>query len=151
MPLCYEILTIGTWDSFFPSSCFSGQNEMFSTTKQNQTSYSFFFLIFPGSGILPLPCFLLLQFRNSACKRQFFLQIRAAADKCRLRQPPLNTLSLYSLLFTHTCPVTFILPIPNCCVLCTPQFSKVTIPPASNLASDFRPLNLGITNFSQTL
>ena len=35
------ILTIGTWDSFFQSSCFSGQNEMFSTTKQNQTSYSF--------------------------------------------------------------------------------------------------------------
>ena len=35
MTLCYEILTIGTCDSFFSSSCFSGQNEMFSTTKQN--------------------------------------------------------------------------------------------------------------------
>ena len=41
MPLRCGILTIGTWDLFFPSSCFSGQNEMFSTTKQNQTSYSF--------------------------------------------------------------------------------------------------------------
>ena len=27
--LRYGILTIGTWDSFFPSSCFSGQNGMF--------------------------------------------------------------------------------------------------------------------------
>ena len=26
--LRYGILTIGTWDSFFPSSCFSGQNGM---------------------------------------------------------------------------------------------------------------------------
>ena len=46
MTLRYGILTIGTWDSFFPSSCFSGQNEMFSATKQNQTyNHSFFFII----------------------------------------------------------------------------------------------------------
>jgi hypothetical protein len=42
--LRYGILTIGTWDSFFPSSCFSGQNGMFSATEQNLTyNNSFFF------------------------------------------------------------------------------------------------------------
>ena len=42
--LRYGILTIGTWDSFFPSSCFSGQNGMLSATEQNQTyNHSFFF------------------------------------------------------------------------------------------------------------
>ena len=35
--LHYGILTIGTQDSFFPSSCFSGQNGMFSATEQNLT------------------------------------------------------------------------------------------------------------------
>ena len=44
MTLRYGILTIGTWDSFFPSSCFSGQNGMLSATEQNQTyNHSFFF------------------------------------------------------------------------------------------------------------
>ena len=44
--LRYGILTIGTWDSFFPSSCFSGQNGMLSATEQNQTYHnSFFFII----------------------------------------------------------------------------------------------------------
>ena len=44
--LRYGILTIGTWDSFFPSSCFSGQNGMLSATEQNQTYHnSFFFTI----------------------------------------------------------------------------------------------------------
>ena len=33
--LCCGILTIGTWDSFLPSSCFTGQNGAFSTTEQN--------------------------------------------------------------------------------------------------------------------
>ena len=46
MTLRYGILTIGTWDSFFPSSCFSGQNGMFSATEQNLTyNNSFFFTI----------------------------------------------------------------------------------------------------------
>ena len=44
MTLRYGILTIGTWDSFFPSSCFSGQNGMLSATEQNLTyNHSFFF------------------------------------------------------------------------------------------------------------
>jgi len=42
--LRYGILTIGTWDSFFQSSCFSGQNGVLSATEQNQTyNHSFFF------------------------------------------------------------------------------------------------------------
>ena len=44
MTLRYGILTIGTWDSFFPSSCFSGQNRMLSATEQNQTYNHSFFL-----------------------------------------------------------------------------------------------------------
>ena len=44
MTLRYGILTIGTWDSFFPSSCFSGQNGMLSATEQNQTYNHSFFL-----------------------------------------------------------------------------------------------------------
>ncbi|MEF2865864.1 MAG: hypothetical protein U0N87_03775, partial [Anaerobutyricum sp.] len=40
--LRYGILTIGTWDSFFPSSCFSGQNGMLSATEQNQTYHNSF-------------------------------------------------------------------------------------------------------------
>ena len=44
MTLRYGILTIGTWDSFFPSSCFSGQNGMLSAMEQNLTyNHSFFF------------------------------------------------------------------------------------------------------------
>ena len=44
MTLRYGILTIGTWDSFFPSSCFSGQNGMLSATEQNQTYKNSLFL-----------------------------------------------------------------------------------------------------------
>jgi hypothetical protein len=34
----------GTWEKRVPSSCFSGQNGMFSATEQNQTYKNSFFL-----------------------------------------------------------------------------------------------------------
>ena len=43
--LRYGILTIGTWDSFFPSSCFSGQNGMFSATEQNAIQITILFFL----------------------------------------------------------------------------------------------------------
>ena len=43
--LRYGILTIGTWDSFFPSSCFSGQNGLFSATEQNAIQITILFFL----------------------------------------------------------------------------------------------------------
>ena len=86
MPLCYEILTIGTWDSFFPSSCFSGQNEMFSTTKQNQTSYSFFFFrYFSTIRLQSTSVIFILHYRGFHCLRYSRCRLHRYFLRCPFR------------------------------------------------------------------
>ncbi len=87
MPLRCGILTIGTWDLFFPSSCFSGQNEMFSATKQNQTyNHSFFFFrYFSAIRLQSTSVVFILHYRGFHCLRYSRCRLHRYFLRCPFR------------------------------------------------------------------